>query len=103
MMAMEMTMLNTTVQNGACVRKRRKTGIDAALRIDASETMRVATMTMAKTISPAPRAFGSMARNAPVAVATPLPPWNFSQTGNMCANTAITAASVTQNEVERTG
>src|SRR5262249_5086107 len=103
MMAMEMTMLSATVQNGAWVRKRRKLGIRGGLSIEASETMRVARMTMAKTSSPAPSAFGSMARNAPVAVATPLPPWNFSQTGNMCASTAMTAASVTQNAVERSG
>src|SRR5207253_6931473 len=71
MMAMEMMVLNTIVQNGACVRKRRKSGMDAALRIEARETMRVATMTMMKMITPAATAFASSARNAPVAVATP--------------------------------
>src|SRR5438105_4195343 len=69
MIRMEMRMLRLIVQNGACVRNRRKSGIDAALRIDASDTKRVAMITMAKTISPAASASGSSARNAPAPVA----------------------------------
>ena len=74
MISMAITMLTTSVQNGACVRKRRKIGIDAALTIEASETNRVERMTIRKTSKPPATAIGSIARKAPAAVATPFPP-----------------------------
>ena len=78
----------------------RNSGIDAALSIEASETKRVARMTMKNTSTPPATAIGLSARNAPVAVAIPLPPWNRSQTGYMCASTAMSPASAIHSDME---
>jgi len=59
------------------------TGIDAAERIEASETNRVERTTMRNTSAAAATTIGSSARKTPAAVATPLPPWSRSHTGNM--------------------
>src|ERR1041385_3799567 len=103
MIRMEMPMETTVVQNGACERNRRNTGNEAALTMDASDTKRMTSKTMKKMMSEAATAMGSSARNAPVAVATPLPPWNRSQTGNMCPTTATSAAKAIQNAAEGRG
>src|ERR1700722_20633964 len=59
-----------------------------------------------KTTAAASTAFGAIGRNEPSPVATPLPPRNFSQTGNtwpMTANSAEHAAheSTLQAQIER--
>src|SRR5690348_12200970 len=92
---MTIGMLSITRQNGAsCARKWKKIGIDADERIEESETKRVVIRTRRKTMIPAAMTTGSSARKAPLAVATPFPPWNRSHTGNMCPRTAMNAASV---------
>src|SRR5437868_6621961 len=63
--------------------------------IELNEMYRVRKATSRKTMTIARVALGARARNAPRAVATPFPPRNLSQRGNMCpriANVAATAA-----------
>ena len=103
MMRIEITMETMVVQNGPRDRNRKKIGKEAALTMEASETKRTVRRTMKKMMSDAATAIGSSARNAPVAVATPFPPWNRSQTGNMCPTTATSAANAIQNDVECRG
>jgi len=70
-------------------------GKSAAAVIELNDMYRVRKAISRKTMTIARVALGARARNAPRAVATPFPPRNLSQRGNMCpriANVAATAA-----------
>ena len=56
-------------------------GYDAAATIEANDTRRQIRSTTSQSAIPATAAHGDSTRNAPNAVATPLPPRNLSQIG----------------------
>ncbi len=60
--------------------------------MDPRDTYRNSSTTTTKMPAAISTALGAIIMKAPRPVATPLPPWNFSQTGNMCPTTADNAA-----------
>lgn len=77
-----------------------RSGIVEAATIEPSETYRVANTISRKTIPEAPKASGASTRKTPTPVATPLPPRNPNQTGNIWPMTTKTAAAATQRALE---
>src|SRR5690349_4928817 len=61
-----------------------------------SETYLQKMTTRRNTMTAARHARGDNTRNIPAAVATPLPPLNFSQTGKQCPSKAANAAIIIQ-------
>src|SRR5208282_5545378 len=70
-----------------------KIGKLKAPRMEETETNRLRARTTAKTPMAAKAAIGETTRKTPKPVATPLPPRNLSQTGNMWPRTAQRAAN----------
>src|SRR5581483_1779769 len=72
----------------------------AAAERDASEMYRQYAATSRKIIAAPSRAAGESIRKTPAAVATPLPPLNFSHRGKQCPRNAATPASLIQQKRE---
>src|SRR5215472_18788408 len=66
----------------------------AAAETEPRETYLQKTTTRMNKMTAARHASGDKTRNIPAAVATPLPPLNFSQTGKQCPSSAASAAII---------
>src|SRR4051794_12896338 len=97
------TLTAATTSSGAGLRnttadqKRIQTGTSAVATTEPSDTMRVFQKSAIQTTSVESTASGEISRSAPTPAATPFPPLNFRNTGNMWPTMAALAAAPCQN------